>query len=196
MTLTLPAEVPMSQQPRTKRPLGVTRARQQAQQVAQPRAAARAARDYAEQWHQALKAWKTRVPQVVLPLLRYGPGGSFDLSTLGEHLPDLPSSLVTPMGEVRETEVADIIKTMLDSGIPDTSATGGFLERYRRGHTTPASLTDPRGGWEFPKPRSVAYAVACLSLATRLGDKHPDLPRHLATCRAALRAEDVAEIPR
>lgn len=180
--------------PQRTRPLGTTRARQTVQTLTAGRQTVRDARTYAELWHQALKTWDVRQPRPITPVLRYGPGGSFDLSTLGEHLPDLPSALITPLGEVRETEVAAIINTLQGSTVPDAVTLGGFLERYRRGLATPATLADPGGGWTYPRARSVAYALACLTLATQLGDPHPELPRWTATLRQMVRAE-LAQTP-
>lgn len=177
------------------RPAYTTRARQTVQALTSGRTAQRQAREYAELWHQALKAWDVEVPRPITPVVRYGPGGSFDLSTLGEHLPDLPTALVTPDGEHRENEVGQIIDTLLNSGVPDAVATGQLLERYRRELPTPASLTDEGGGWAYPRARSIGYAVACLTLATRLNVRHPDLPRHLQACRQALVGVEVAETP-
>ncbi|WP_146202807.1 hypothetical protein [Deinococcus irradiatisoli] len=150
----------------------------------------RSAREYAELWYIALRVWSVR--EVELPpgnAGRYYPrDGSTEHLTMGEGGPIKATYLRTPAGDYTEQEVAQAIKTMTLSGIPETVQLGRMLSRLRdeRSKTMVSLLRD--GGWSSNREGAVRYGVAVLSLAVRLQDPQAEL--HLNVLRRVLaRAE-------
>lgn len=174
-------EVLVTDQPRRTRPVprDALPSRQERQQA---RTLAHEYRAHAEVWYQALRRWKVELPRVPVPRTSYAPftSGWEPLSTLGEGGPDLPTALVTPVGQVGEAEVARLIGLMLASEVPDTRAVGGLLEKLRGEYRTPATLLREDGRWQPDTSRHAAYAVAVLTLAVQLGDRHAEAPLRYA----------------
>lgn len=186
-------EVLVTDQPRRARPLprAALPTRQERQEA---RALAHEYRAYSEAWYRALRAWEVEVPVVVRPSMNFAvfASGWEPISTLGEGGPDLPTALLTPMGELREVEVARAISSMVTSPIPDRRAAGLLLERVRCDLQAPMSLLREDGHWGPRAPRMAAYAVAALTLAVALGDVKAEAP--LIYAQAVLRRADPPEI--
>jgi hypothetical protein len=134
----------------------------------------RAARAYAEAWYQALRVWRVRVPVVLRPSLPYSSGGLSvnAITTLGDYEPDLPTALMTPMGEVREVEVGRIISQLELSGTPDGRLLGKRLADLRSGKGLGTLIHANGRGWNGTT--APEYARAVLSVGVRLGDAHAE----------------------
>lgn len=169
----------MTDQPRRARPIprDALPSRQEREQARQQGQEYRA---YAEAWYRALRTWQVDLPRVPTPALSYGFARGFEPLTLGELAPDLPSALVTPVGQLREVEVGRAISQMAASSVPDQRAAGQLLERVRGSFTAPASLLREGGGWASPAPRMAGYAVAVLTLAVAMGDQTAEEPLRYA----------------
>ncbi|UQN06309.1 hypothetical protein [Deinococcus sp. QL22] len=136
-----------------------------------------AARAYAEQWYQSLRAWKLVFGEAAVMSVSYAAfrnSGGDGISTLGEGGTPSPTTLITPMGEVGEGETGRTITTLEYAGTPDAARLGRRLKAIRGG-TSMATLVDERGGWASPKERAMEYAVAVLTLAVRLRDPHAEI---------------------
>ncbi|MBZ9752742.1 hypothetical protein K7W42_18025 [Deinococcus sp. HMF7604] len=178
MTLTLPAEVPMSQQPRTKRPISVNRGQAQVRRLTALRTEHREARLYAQQWYAALRVWAVHYP-TVLPKISYAAfreQGHFDALTMGDGGPPQKTFLRTPAGEISEVEIGQVITDMTLSAVPETVQLGRMLDRLRR-HDNSCMESLLRGtSWSQNRESAVRYAIAVLTLAVRLGDVHAERP--------------------
>ncbi|EYB67034.1 hypothetical protein DEIPH_ctg052orf0030 [Deinococcus phoenicis] len=178
----------MPDEPRRTRPVPRDRlpTRQQREEARQQ---AQDYRAYAEVWYRALRGWDVRQHTVPVPRMSYAFARGFEpISTMGEGGPDLPTALLTPIGELRETEVARAISSMVASPVPDRHAAGGLLERVRGSLTAPVSLLREGGGWSYPAARTAGYAVAVLTLAVTLGDAEAEGPLRYA--QAVLRRQE------
>jgi len=82
----------------------------------------------------------------------------------GEGGPIHATYLRTPAGDFTEQEVAQTIKTMILSGIPET---------VQLGKTMGSLLRD--GGWSSNREGAIRYGVAVLSLAVRFQDRHTEV---------------------
>ncbi|WP_019585236.1 hypothetical protein [Deinococcus apachensis] len=157
------------------------------QERREARELARQYRALAEDWYRALRAWDVREPAAPPPI-SYAPftDGWEPVTTLGEGGRDLPTALMTPIGELREVEVGRLISTWAASSVPDRRAAGALLERVRGAFTAPRSLLED-GGWAYPAPRHAGYAVAVLSLAVQFGDARAEAA--LVYAQAVLRRQ-------
>lgn len=130
------------------------------------------ARQYAEGWWQALRAWEVASRQEPIPPVGRK-GQRVGTSTLGyQQGPNgwiIYRSVSTPIGWISESALARAL-----------SESGDHLEKLRRG-TAAQSLCRAEGGWEAPKARFVGYAVQVLELAVSLGDK--EALKHLEAIR-------------
>ncbi|SMB89176.1 hypothetical protein [Deinococcus hopiensis] len=131
-----------------------------------PREQQREARTYAEAWLQAIRDWDTVTrSDLVLPSHSGGSGSrlrpvGLGMSSNGSMVGFVTYTRVrTPMGDVSASALGSAITAMADIRLDRTRAGTGL-----------ASLIDERGGWASPKDRALDYAVAVLTLATRLGD--------------------------
>ncbi|MFK7601874.1 hypothetical protein ACI3L1_06645 [Deinococcus sp. SM5_A1] len=137
-------------------------------------------RAYAEAWYTALRGWEVQQHAVPVAKVSYAFARGYEpISTMGEGGPDLPTALLTPVGQMREVEVGRMISGMAISPVPDRQAAGGLLERVRSGQG-PASLLREGGGWGPVAPRMAAYAVAVLTLAVAVGDSEAEGPLRYA----------------
>lgn len=110
------------------------RPRLQLRQLAQERRThAQEARQYAELWYQALLAWRVEYGRPRVPVISYQAMRDHrqGISTLGEFLPDRPNHLRLPSGDYLETEVGQIISTMLTSSAFEVSENGHLLDALR-----------------------------------------------------------------
>ncbi|GGB71397.1 hypothetical protein GCM10008019_29480 [Deinococcus soli (ex Cha et al. 2016)] len=166
LTLSSPGE--RYQEPRpAPRPLGRTRTRIVHDDFSGKtrRERERAARDHAEGYYQALRAWdvhQTDMEQLprekgkgsgggrMRPVVGNWSSAPYDLST---------REVAMPGRDVPESILAQLVNT------------DPILSAIRDG-TTLATLLDPRGGWHPNKPQAVKYAHAALTLAFHLGDRH------------------------
>ena len=146
---------------------------------------AQQARAYAQLWYLALLAWEVEHGRVLVARNNYTDfrnrmhGG---ISTLGEFLPDQATMLNLPSGQYRETEVGQIISTMMQSGAFETSENGHLLDALRDpSQRKPEGLLRPDGTWQ--RQTSPAYALAVLSLAVQLRDGMA--VQYLSYCRRA-----------
>lgn len=136
-----------------------------------PREQQREARAYAEQWYKALCKWKVAHYELPLPSGTGGSGGGGVLLTSATPGFYPVFYLSTPAGRtVTEVEAGRTITTWSESRVPGQRELGSLLARIRASQS-PRSLIDERGGWASPRDRSVAYAVAVLTLAVTLGDR-------------------------
>lgn len=147
-----------------------------------PREQARQAREYAERWYQAI-----REPVIdEVPLAPYDRGSpssrTMQLVGVGGYSAGRGRAsgggggggtvcYVRTPGPRRftEREIGAEITTMTRSASRDLADLGALLERVR-GETSLGSLLRENGTWVHPRERAVRYAVAVLTLATRLGD--------------------------
>lgn len=137
-------------------------------------------RAYAEAWFQVLRRWKVEEHHIPIPKVSYAFARGYEpISTMGEGGPDRPTALITPVGQLRETEVGRMITEMAASGVPDRQEMGKLLDRLRSG-MGPASLLREDGRWGPVAPRMAAYAVAALTLAVAMGDKQAEGPLRYA----------------
>lgn len=151
-----------------------------------PRQAQRDARQYAEAWYQALKAWRVVVPPVLTPVIRYGGGWSDPITTMGDGAPDRPSGLELPSGTAREVEVGRLISTWAASPIPAQRELGQLLHGLRSGRGMNSLIHHSGRGWADPSERAQTYAVAVLTLAVNLGDQEADAQlQHLVFARTS-----------
>lgn len=130
-----------------------------------PRERRREARNYAELWYQALREW--RVVESDRVKVYYGPAKTSRMRVVGVGSGSSGgqsgsywatiTQVITPHGSVSESAIAALCNA------------DPFLSRIRAGLAL-ASLIDERGGWASPKGPAVVYALAVLTLATRLGD--------------------------
>jgi len=107
---------------------------------------------------------------------RYYPNdGWTEHLTMGDGGPVRVTYLSTPAGDFTEQEVAQTIKTMILSGIPETAQLGKMLCRLRdeRSKTMGSLLRD--GGWSSNREGATRYGVAVLSLAVRPQDRHAEV---------------------
>ncbi|GGK11469.1 hypothetical protein GCM10008955_00890 [Deinococcus malanensis] len=184
MAVTPWPEVSMNHTPKTKRPLGLTRAHQQVKKLTSLRQEQRDTRQYAEAWYQALRGWQVIYPTVTTPSISYAAfraSGSVETLTSGEVSPFLPTYLSTPSGELSEAQVARAITEMTLSRIPGTVQLGRMLDRLR--HQDNGSMESLLRGtaWSQHKERALRYAVAVLTLAVRLDDVEAERPLQQVT---------------
>lgn len=181
MTLALPLEVfalpPQPDQPERPRRKRVARPPRPA---TARRASERAARRFAEEWYQALRAWRTTPVEVSAPRGGGGSGYSSGVTTLGESGGTaIWEILLLPYHDVDTTasSVAARIVTMTRSKEAQTRRLGELLDRARF-QQGPASLERPGGhGWMSPRGDAIEYALAIVTLAAALGAPHAR--RHL-----------------
>lgn len=178
--MTYTAEATMTKR---SRPAYTTRARQTVQALTSGRTAQRQAREYAEAWYQALRRWDVRMYEVAKEAS--SGGGSAVLLTSGSVGSREAWYLVTPTDArtITEVETARTISLWEASSIPAQEKAGDLLRRIREG-VSPVSLCDERGGWASPRQRSMAYAVAVLTLAVTLGDREAET--HLLRLRKSV----------
>lgn len=174
-------EVTMPSTPRKKRPISINRGQEQIRRLTAQRTEHREARLYAQEWYRVLRAWEVRYPDV-LPKMNYAAFRETEYSeaiTMGEGGPPQKTYLLTPAGEISETEIGQVISTMAQSSVPDVVQLGRMLDRLRRDRNGCAkSLLREDGRWERNREGALRYAVAVLSLAVRLGDVHAERPLH------------------
>lgn len=134
----------------------------------------RAARDYAERWHKALREWKVASYAVARPASS-GRGGAV-LLTSGGIGPLEVNYLDTPLGrQVGEVTVARTIGLWEISHIPAQKRHGELLARTasKKGM---ASLVHHTGrGWADPRQTAFETAVALLTLAVTLRDENAEI---------------------
>lgn len=177
MTLTR-HEVMMPSTLRKKRPISINRGQEQIRRLTAQRTEHREARLYAEQWYRVLRAWEVRYPDV-LPKMSYAAFWEPEYSdpiTMGEGGTPQKTYLLTPAGEVSETEIGQVISTMAQSRVPDVVQLGRMLDRLRRDRNGCAESLLRGTSWSQNKEQAMRYAVAVLSLAVRLGDVYAELP--------------------
>lgn len=149
------------------------------------RTQAREARQYAEAWYQALRAWDVR--EVTIPhSFHYEPSEDGpEFLTLGSNAPLPTRYLQTPIGEFTEGEIGALITTMSRSPIPEQKQLGKMLDklRHERG-TAMATLLQGGSSWHQNRERAVRYAVAVLTLAVQVRDEAAQAP--LAFAQAEL----------
>lgn len=141
---------------------------------APPTTSIRAARQYAEVLYQALRNWRTEEAETVL--FDYGPSNSGTFRLVGVALSSRPSSstvisesmLTLPWGSVPERNFGLVMLDLLNSGNSDLILYGKLLARVQTG-VSPATLVDERGGWRFPREKSIRYALAVLYFALMQG---------------------------
>ncbi len=82
------------------------------QERQEARSQAQRYRDHVQAWYRVLRGWEVREADA-LPSISYASftSGWEPLSTLGEGGPDLPTALMTPIGEVSEVQVTRLIST-------------------------------------------------------------------------------------
>lgn len=154
-------------------PLGVTHTRLVHDQLSgkERREGERRARQFAERYYQALRAWETR-PGDVIEIPRSKSQSDGRMRPVVGNWSSRPlevryQQVVMPGRHVEEGTLALLVN------INDT------LSDIREGRTL-ATLVDPRGGWYRDKARAVALAREVLVMAFNLGDRraHEHL-RHL-----------------
>jgi len=162
-------------QPRTaKRPIGVSRGRQQIEKLTAQRTERRDTRLYAEGWYNALYMWDVR-EEKVLSSFHYEPHSEVEFLTSGD-APAPIRYLKMPVGEFTEGEVGSIITQMEESPVPETKQLGKMLGRLRREQSTCMGSLLRGRAWSQNRESAVRYAVAVLTLAVRLGDVHAERP--------------------
>ena len=167
--------------------------RQTAQEA---RTHAQQARAYANLWYLTLLAWEVEHARVLVSSVRYGAfrpqSAPSDIEMIGSSMPDQPSYLNLPSGQYRETEVGQIISTMMSSTTFETSENGHLLDALRdASQRKPATLLREYGGWQPDAPRHAAWALAVLSLAVALRDTQAG--QYLSYCRRVMDRPDVAD---
>lgn len=176
LTLTRPSEAHLKQSRTAKRPIGVSRGRQQIEKLTAQRTERRDARLYAEEWYQAIRSWEVSSYEVERPA-GGGSGSGIEFVTSGEDGPLKVAYLLTPMDrDVNEGIVGSTITDMMLSGIPETVQLGKMLDKLRHERSS-CMLSLLRGGsWSQHRERALRYGVAVLTLAVRLGDVHAERP--------------------
>jgi len=191
MTMILEPEARLTPE---RRRLGQNRARQTVDQLTAPRERQREARQYAEQWYQALLCWQVEHSRVPTPAVTYS--GFADrwgyVTTLGEVLPDQATMLRLPTGQYLEGEVAQIITRMGLSTAKETRESGRLLDALRRPEARkPESLLRAGASWARDASRMAAWGLAVLSLAVVLRDEQAEA--HLVYCRQVMGHPDKME---
>lgn len=147
----------------------------------------RAHRQYAEDWYQAIRHWRTRTVDLPSPSAgRYSIDRDLELVTMGQGMPCSVAYLETPyrpdrllgreeLGMLDEREVVAAIVAMQRS--PDKEAQGlaRFLDRAHRGQGL-ASLLREDGRWHTSRDAALYYALASLTLAVQLRDRRAEEP--------------------
>ncbi|THF70483.1 hypothetical protein E7T06_07190 [Deinococcus sp. Arct2-2] len=161
-------------QRQAKRPIGVSRGRQQIEKLTAQRTERRDTRLYAEQWYNALYIWDVRVVKI-LSSFHYEPHSDLDFLTSGD-APAPLRYLKTPVGEFTEGEVGSIITEMSLSWVPEARQLGKMLDKLRREQSTCMGSLLRGASWSQHRERALRYGVAVLTLAVRLGDVYAEGP--------------------
>ncbi|NTY02065.1 hypothetical protein [Deinococcus sp. JMULE3] len=166
LTLSSPGE--RYQQPRpAPRPLGRTRTRIVHDDFSGKtrRERERAARDHAEQYYQALRAWDVhQIGGGELPREKGKGSGGGRMRPVVGNWASAPYDLGTREVDMPWRNVPEGVLAQLVNTDPTLSAI--------RDGTTVSTLVNPAGGWFRDKPQAVRYAQAVLTLAFHLGDPH------------------------
>jgi len=162
--LALSSPGPRYEEPAKPAPLGRTRTRLVHDQFSgkERREGERRARQFAEGYYQALRAWETR-PGDVIEIPRSKSGSDGRMRPVVGNWSSRPlevryQQVVMPGRHVEEGTLALLVN------INDT------LSDIREGRTL-ATLVDPRGGWHPNKARAVTLAREVLIMAFNLGDQ-------------------------
>ncbi|WP_407540480.1 hypothetical protein Q0M94_03515 [Deinococcus radiomollis] len=137
----------------------------------------RAARWYAEQLYQSLMRWHVQESDPIC--FDRGPArtSGFSMPTLGNWASAGSSAswgteqlLTLPWGSVPERNFGLVMLDLLNSGDSDLILYGKLLARIQT-KVSPATLVDERGGWRFPREKSIRYALAVLTFGECQGQR-------------------------